>query len=73
MIQSPLRVSETFSGVLKGQSYFHYNTKIYLPFPLLFFHKFTVQISRSYMTWDGVTNPTTSMLLYISFFKISEF
>ena len=32
MIQSPLRVSETFSGVLKGQSYFHYNTKIYLPF-----------------------------------------
>lgn len=60
MIQSPLRVSETFSGVLKGQSYFHYNTKIYLPFPLLLFHKFTVEISRSYMTYDITTDECRS-------------
>lgn len=32
-----------------------------------------MKISRSYMTWDGVTNPTTSMLLYIFFFQFLSF
>lgn len=60
MIQSPLRVPETFSGVLKGQSHFHYNTRIYLLFPLLSFHKFTVEISRSYITYDITTDECRS-------------
>ena len=63
MSQSPLVVPQTFSGGLKGQNnyyYFHNNTKIYLPFSLLSLHNFTVELSRSYMTYDITTDECRS-------------